>query len=80
MNIELNRLDLKKISEFLRKIILADYGNLYNTGVSFLNIQLMFSSNLNNVFETNKDRMAQFLTKDEKSNKCANNSITYCFS
>jgi hypothetical protein len=58
-------------SEFLRKIILADYGNLYNTGVSFLNIQLMFSSNLNNVFETNKDRMAQFLTKDEKSNKCA---------
>jgi tRNA-binding EMAP/Myf-like protein len=58
-------------SEFLRKITLADYGNLYNTATALTNIKLMFPDRLTDVFETDKNRMKTILEKDMKNNTCS---------
>ena len=58
-------------SEFLKQITVADYGNLYNTAVAFTNIQLMFPTNLSEVFNSDKERMKEIIEKDKQSDKCS---------
>ena len=58
-------------SEFLKNVTVADYGNLFNTGVAITNIDLMFPSSLSEVFNKDKDRMKEIIEKDKKSDKCS---------
>ena len=58
-------------SEFLRDVTVADYGNLYNTAVAFTNIDLMFPSNLSEVFNKDKDQIKSIIEKDKSLDKCS---------
>ena len=58
-------------SEFLKNITLADYGNLYNTAVAFTNIDLMFPTNLSELFDVDKNRMKEIIEKDKQNDKCS---------
>ena len=57
-------------SEFLKKIILTDYGNLYNTSVALTNISLMFPTDLSVIFDKNKDRLKDIIEEDKANDKC----------
>ena len=57
-------------SEFLKKTIVADYGNLYNTATALTNIQLMFPSDLSSVFDKDKDKIASIMERDKKDDQC----------
>jgi len=58
-------------SEFLKKIIVSDFGNLYNTAVALTNIQLMYPSELSSVFEADKDKLKIIMEKDKENDKCS---------
>ena len=58
-------------SEFLKEITMSDFGNLFNTGVALTNIQLMFPSNLTEIFNADKDKMKEILEKDKNKDKCS---------
>uniref|UniRef100_A0A6C0IWA1 Uncharacterized protein n=1 Tax=viral metagenome TaxID=1070528 RepID=A0A6C0IWA1_9ZZZZ len=62
-------------SEFLKKIKVEDFGNLYNTAVAFTNIQLMFPKELNELLKTDKERMAEVIQRDK--NKLGDKCTTY---
>ena len=57
-------------SEFLKKVILTDYGNLYNTAVAFSNLALMYPTELNPLFEADKDTMKSSLEKALAKDSC----------
>ena len=59
-------------SEILKHINIADFGNLYNTGVAFENIALMFPTELNAIFDMDKNKLHNILIKDEEENTCTN--------
>jgi hypothetical protein len=59
------------ISEILGKIISTDYGNLFNTSVVFSNLSLMFPTELNPVFELDKDKLKTRLEQSQEKNKCS---------
>ena len=63
-------------SEFLKRVTVADYGNLYNTAVALTNIQLMFPSQLSSVFETDKDKLKLIIEKDKQNDKCSSYIIS----
>ena len=58
-------------SEFLKKIIEMDYGNLYNSAVALSNINLTFPESLSSIFETDKDMMKQIIENGQKNDKCS---------
>jgi hypothetical protein len=62
-------------SEFIKKIKVEDYGNLYNTAVAFTNIQLMFPKELNELLKSDKERMAKAIQDDK--NKFGDKCTTY---
>jgi hypothetical protein len=57
-------------SEFLKAIILDDYGNLFNTGVSITNLRLMFPKELQQILEGDKSGIVNAIEKDKEDNKC----------
>ena len=57
-------------SELLKKIIITDYGNLYNTAVAFSNLALMYPTELNPLFEADKDTMKASLEKALEKDSC----------
>ncbi len=57
-------------SEFLKKIIVDDFGNYYNTSVALGNINLMYPDELKSVFENDKDKMKAIIEKDKNADKC----------
>ena len=57
-------------SEFLKKVILTDNGNLYNTAVAFSNLALMYPAELNPLFEADKDTMKASLEKALDKDSC----------
>ena len=63
-------------SEILKHIILADFGNLYNTAVAFENIALMFPTELNAIFDLDKDRINNKIVKDGEDDTCKNYIIS----
>ena len=58
-------------SEFIKRITLADFGNLFNTAVALTNIKLMYPSGLSEVFNTDKDKMKEIMEKDKANDKCS---------
>jgi len=62
-------------SEFLKRITVADYGNLYNTGVALTNISLMFPNQLSSIFEKDKEQLKQIMEKDKAADKCSSYTI-----
>ena len=58
-------------SEFLKKIILSDYGNLFNTSVALTNIKLMYPSGLSEIFNDDKDKLKGIMEKDKQNDTCA---------
>ena len=58
-------------SEFLKKVTLADYGNLFNTTVALTNIKLMYPSGLSEVFVDDKGKMKQIMEKDKENDTCS---------
>ena len=62
-------------SELLKKIILNDFGNLYNTAIAFENISLMFPNELSSIFETDKDKLKSQYEEDSEKNKCSTQII-----
>ena len=63
-------------SELLKKITVDDCGNLYNTAIAFENIALMFPTELNAIFDLDKNKLNQSLEKDSQENKCKNYIIS----
>lgn len=59
-------------SEFIRKTTMDDYGNLFNTAVAFSNLALMYPTELNSIFEADKDSMKQKMEQDKLQNQCTN--------
>ena len=59
-------------SETLKKIKLADFGNLFNTAVAFENISLMFPDELSKVFDLDNDKLTNRLETDIKNDTCNN--------
>jgi hypothetical protein len=57
-------------SEILRKIILKDYGNLYYDALSVENIPLMFSSDLDTLFSTEKENLDKKYKLEDEKNPC----------
>ena len=58
-------------SEFLKKITVADFGNLFNTAVALSNIQLMYPTALTTILDADKDRLAKIMERDKDQSKCA---------
>jgi len=58
-------------SEFLKKITVTDFGNLFNTAVALTNIQLMYPTALTSILDADKDRLAKIMEKDKDQSKCA---------
>lgn len=61
-------------SEFIKKIKVSDYGNLYNINVAFTNLELMYPNELNAIFEADKDALKKALEKAKGDDTC--NSYT----
>jgi hypothetical protein len=59
-------------SEILRKIIIKDYGNLYYDALSSENIPLMFSADLDTIFENEKMNLNKKYLSEEEKNPCKN--------
>ena len=59
-------------SEILRKIIIKDYGNLYYDALSSENIPLMFSADLDTIFENEKMNLNKKYLSEEQKNPCKN--------
>lgn len=57
-------------SELLKKVTTTDYGNLYNTAVSFSNLPLMYPAELNPLFEADKEAMKASLEKALEKDSC----------
>jgi len=57
-------------SEFLKRIITDDYGNLYNTAVALTNINLMYPKELDKIFETDKEGLKSIMQRDSENDKC----------
>ena len=64
---EQNRINISG-SEFLKNVTVADYGNLFNTSVAFVNLGLMFPKSLTEVFNNDKERMKDIMEKDKQEN------------
>ena len=58
-------------SEFLKNIILEDYGNLFNSSVALTNISLMFPKGLNELFSRDKDQIKIIIDKERQTDKCS---------
>jgi len=58
-------------SEFLKKITMTDYGNLFNTAVSFSNLALMYPTELNPLFEADRDKMKARLEQLKDDDTCS---------
>ena len=67
---EQNRINISG-SEFLKNVTVADYGNLFNTSVAFVNLGLMFPKSLTEVFNNDKERMKDIMEKDKQQDKCS---------
>lgn len=57
-------------SEFIKRILSKDYGNLFSSLISYTNLKLMFSSKLNKLFEEEKELLKQIIETDRAKNKC----------
>ena len=57
-------------SAFLRKIKLDDYGNVFNTGVTFTNLQLMYPTELKPIFDGDKNSLQAQLDRNRADDKC----------
>lgn len=57
-------------SEFLKQVKLDDFGNVYNIGVAFSNLQLMYPTSLKTIFEADKDTIKAQLDKNKADDTC----------
>lgn len=62
-------------SEFLKSIITADYGSLYNTAVADSNVLLMYPDNLDKLFEADKEKIKRVIEKDKSEETSCNSFI-----
>ncbi len=62
-------------SELLRKLILRDFGNLYNSAVVMENLKYMFSDKITDVFELDKDKLKQQIKEYQNDNTCSTYKI-----
>ena len=62
-------------SEILRKIILKDYSNLYNSAIVLNNLKYMFSNNFSEIFDLDKDAIKQQIKDLKSDNKCSTYKI-----
>lgn len=62
-------------SEILRKLILKDYSRLYTSTISYENLKLMFSKDVSDIFNAEKNNNDEKLKNEEKSDKCENITI-----
>ena len=58
--------------EILRKMIVKDYGNLYNTALTLQSIPLMYPSEFSSVFKNEKDAVEKDIKNDQTSKNCNN--------
>jgi hypothetical protein len=70
-----NTNEFRTTSEILKKIIVNDYGNLFNTSVVFSNLALMYPNDLNPVFDMDKDKLKERLDASRENNKCKTHII-----
>ena len=57
-------------SEILRKIILKDYSRLYTTTIAYENTPLMFSKDVTEIFNIEKDVTSKKINEEEKDDTC----------
>ena len=73
-NLNQNIKNSKKIttSEFLNKIILKDYGNLYNSIISNQNIKLTYPDDFTALFDEDKKEISDKINGSMENDKCNN--------
>jgi hypothetical protein len=57
-------------SEFIRKITMDDYGNLFNKTIVNLQLSLMYPDKLNAVFDMDKEAFKKKLAEDQNNDTC----------
>jgi hypothetical protein len=57
-------------SEILRKIILKDYSRLYTTTIAYENTPLMFSKDVTEIFNAEKEVTREKINEEEKEDTC----------
>jgi len=57
-------------SEFLKKVTLDDYGNIFNAGIAFDNLELMYPNELKSIFEADKDSLKAQMEKNASADSC----------
>ena len=57
-------------STFLKKIKLDDFGNMFNIGVAFSNLQLMYPTELKTIFDADKNSLKAQLDQNLAADKC----------
>jgi hypothetical protein len=79
INISINKSDALDVpistSEILKKMIVNDYGNLFNTSVIFSNLALMYPNDLNPLFDLDKDNLKARIESSRANNKCASHIV-----
>jgi hypothetical protein len=67
------KLNANSSSEVLKNVIVNDFGNLLNSATSYTNLQLMYPTQLSDIFEKDKSNLE---TKLETNTKCNNYVIS----
>lgn len=65
-----DNLNLMSGSEFIKKITIDDYGNLFNKAIVNSNLSLMYPDNLSAIFDSDKDTFKKKLIDDQKVDDC----------
>jgi hypothetical protein len=63
-------------SEILRKLILKDYSRLYTTAIANQNVNLMFPSDVGEIFDIEKKNNDKLIKEEEKKDKCQTITIS----
>jgi hypothetical protein len=62
-------------SELLNDIIKKDYGCLLNNSITFTNLQLMYPNKLEDIFETDKNKIKTQIDDDKEKDNCISYTI-----
>ena len=72
LNNKYNKINYFTNSELLKKIIIEDYGNLFNNSLSLENVNLNYPTEFNKLFDESKYLVNTKLDEALKNNKCKN--------
>jgi hypothetical protein len=70
------KLNFVSSSELLKQMNTTDFGNLFNSAVSYTNLELMYPNKLDDIFELDKDKIKTKIDINKQNDKCVSYVIT----